>query len=303
MFIEQLKRLKPNLPLYLPIPLGFILMMVWNFIETQNINTGELINQIIDMVGVNVAFVFMVLPLSAGLLVVWFWTKFVQGIEIRMLTTSRKKVDWKRIFFSFILWASITTCLIIVAYYLNPDEFILNFEPTKFFPFLFLAIILIPMQTSFEEYLFRGHIMQGLGLTTNSRLIPLLVTSFLFGIMHAANPEVEKIGPLIMVYYIGTGLFLGIITLMDEGLELALGFHAANNLVSALLVTADWTAFQTNSVFKDTSEPSAGFDIVLPVFIVFPTLLFIFAKVYKWKNWKQKLTGKLIEVEINDTTL
>jgi hypothetical protein len=32
------------------------------------------------------------------------------------------------------------------------------------------------------------------------------------------------------VYYIGTGLFLGI-TLMDEGMELALGFHAANNLV------------------------------------------------------------------------
>jgi hypothetical protein len=32
------------------------------------------------------------------------------------------------------------------------------------------------------------------------------------------------------VYYIGTGLFLGILTLMDEGMELALGFHA-NNLV------------------------------------------------------------------------
>jgi hypothetical protein len=32
------------------------------------------------------------------------------------------------------------------------------------------------------------------------------------------------------VYYIGTGLFLGILTLMDE-MELALGFHAANNLV------------------------------------------------------------------------
>jgi hypothetical protein len=42
------------------------------------------------------------------------------------------------------------------------------------------------------------------------------------------------------VYYIGTGLF-GILTLMDEGMELALGFHAANNLVGALLVTSDWS--------------------------------------------------------------
>ena len=59
-----------------------------------------------------------------------------------------------------------------------------------------------------------------------------------------------------MIYYIGTGLFLGIVTLMDEGLELALGFHAANNLFTALLVTADWTAFKTYSIFKDMSDPT-----------------------------------------------
>jgi hypothetical protein len=48
---------------------------------------------------------------------------------------------------------------------------------------------------------------------------------------------------------------------MDEGMELALGFHAANNLVSALLVTSDWSAFQTHSIFKDISEPKAGLDV------------------------------------------
>jgi hypothetical protein len=36
---------------------------------------------------------------------------------------------------------------------------------------------------------------------------------------------------------------------MDEGMELALGFHA-NNTIVALLLTSDWTAFQTNSIFK-----------------------------------------------------
>ena len=80
---------------------------------------------------------------------------------------------------------------------------------------------------------------------------------------------------------------------MDEGMELALGFHAANNLVSALLVTSDWTAFQTHSVFKDISEPSAGLDVVVPVVAIYPILLFIFSKKYKWTNWKEKLTGKI----------
>ena len=151
------------------------------------------------------------------------------------------------------------------------------------------------MQTSFEEYLFRGHMMQGIVLFFISILIPLIITSVLFGLMHIANPEVGKIGYIIMIYYIGTGFFLGIMTLMDEGLELALGFHAANNLVGALLLTADWTAFQTNSILKDLSEPSAGFDVLTPVFVIFPILLFIFSKVYGWNNWKERLTGKLIE--------
>lgn len=295
MYIEQIKSQKISLLSYLPIPLGFILLMLANFLMSDGVDTNEVIQQTIKMIGVNLTFVMLVGPLAFGLLIVLFWVKFVQGQSITSLTTSRQKIDWKRIFFSFFLWGSVTTLMILALYYTQPENFVWNFNSQKFFVFLVLAIILIPMQTSFEEYLFRGHMMQGIGLATNSRLVPLIITSVLFGLMHIANPEVGKIGYIIMIYYIGTGFFLGIITLMDEGLELALGFHAANNLVGALLLTADWTAFQTNSILKDLSEPSAGFDVLTPVFVIFPILLFIFSKVYGWNNWKERLTGKLIE--------
>jgi hypothetical protein len=113
--------------------------------------------------------------------------------------------------------------------------------------------------------------------------------------MHIANPEVTKMGYSILVYYIGTGFFLGIITLMDEGMELALGFHAANNIIGALLVTSDFGVFQTYAIFKDNSIPTAGFEtIIVPVFILFPMLLFIFSKKYGWANWQEKLTGKTL---------
>ena len=118
-----------------------------------------------------------------------------------------------------------------------------------------------------------------------------------FGLLHLGNPEVGKLGYGIMIFYIGTGFFLGIMTLMDEGLELALGFHAANNLITALLVTADWTAFQTNSVYRDISEPSLSWDAFLPVFVIFPIILFIMSKKYNWTNWKQRLTGKVLTEE------
>ena len=300
MFIEQLKSLKPNLKLYLPIPLTFMGLMYWNYIESEGIDTAQMIQQTIKMIGVNGTFLFIILPLSIACLFLFFWVKFVQNQTITILTTSRKKIDWKRIFFSFLLWSLISLAMVLGSYYLNPESFVFNFKLDKFLVFLVIAILLIPLQTSFEEYLFRGHMIQGIGLFTNSRLIPLVITSVLFGLMHIANPEVGKIGYIIMVYYIGTGFFLGVITLMDEGLELALGFHAANNLIGALLVTSDWTAFQTHSIFKDVSEPAAGFDIIFPVCVIFPILILIFAKKYKWNNWNYRLTGNLNTEDVRD---
>jgi membrane protease YdiL (CAAX protease family) len=128
---------------------------------------------------------------------------------------------------------------------------------------------------------------------SKNKLVPLLMTSVIFGTMHIFNPEIDKMGNIVLVYYIGTGLFLGIITLMDEGMELALGFHAANNFVTALLVTSDWSALQTNSIFKDVSDPSAGLEIIIPVFVIFPLLLLLFSRKYKWSDWKEKLTGDI----------
>lgn len=293
MYIEQAKKLKTHPVLFLILPLAFIGLLAVNAVFSSGKDTNEVIRLFIERFGVNATFVFIIAPLSFGLLLVLFWSKVVMNQSITSLTTSRKKMDWKRIFLSFSVWGLISVLMIAITLYFEPENLKWNFNPEKFFIFLVLALILIPMQTSFEEYLFRGHLMQGLGLLTNSRLIPLVVSSVIFGLMHIANPEVGKLGMIIMVYYIGTGFFLGIITLMDEGLELALGFHAANNLIGALLVTADWTAFQTHSIFKDVSEPSSGFEIVLPIFIFFPLLLFIFTKVYKWNNWKEKLTGAL----------
>jgi membrane protease YdiL (CAAX protease family) len=157
-----------------------------------------------------------------------------------------------------------------------------------------IVVVLVPLQTSFEEYLFRGYLMQGIGVLCKNRWLPLIITSVTFGLLHIFNPEIEKLGYILLVHYIGTGFFLGIITLMDEGLELALGFHAANNLFTALLVTADWTAFQTNSILRDVSDPDvSNAEIFASVLIIYPILILIFAKVYKWTNWKEKLIGTI----------
>lgn len=250
-----------------------------------------------EVLGSNTFLFFMLLTFAIGLVFLFLYVKFVHKQSIRSLTTSRKKVDWGRIAFSFSLWAVISIIFIFIDIFLSPDDYVFQFNLVPFLTLAVVAILMIPIQTSMEEYFMRGYMMQGLGILTKNRWFPLVFTSVLFGMMHIFNPEVQKLGYGILIFYVGTGFFLGILTLMDEGLELALGFHAANNLTAALLVTADWTAFQTNSLYTDVSDPVLGWDVLVPVFVVFPLLLFFFSKKYKWTNWKERLTGKVLSKE------
>ena len=259
--------------------------------EFQNLDETQML-QVLDS---NLSFFLILLPFAVGLFALFFIVRTLHDQPIRALTTARLKVDWGRVSFGFALVAAYSVALISIDYYLYPEDYVWNFDPIPFAILVVIAIIMVPIQTSVEEYLFRGYLMQGLGTLVKNRWLPLIVTSVIFGGLHFFNPEVTKLGNIIMVYYIGTGFFLGIMTLMDDGLELALGFHAGNNLLTAILVTADWTAFQTNSLLKDISEPQAGWDVLIPVLVVYPIFLLIMAWKYKWKDWSHKLFGKIEE--------
>lgn len=274
--------------------LNFIALFFLEYIN-PDLNIEQLMKDQIAAKGASRFLVENLLPFAIGLIALFIWVKAVHKQTITSLTTSRKKIDWKRIFFAFFLWGFITTIFVVIDYKMSPENYQWNFNLDKFLILVLIGVLLIPLQTSFEEYFFRGYLMQGLGVFTKNKWFPLVFSSLVFGLLHIANPEVDKLGYGILVYYIGTGFFLGIITLMDEGLELALGFHAANNLITALLVTADWTVFQTDSVLIDLSEPVLGADVFVPVLVVFPILIFVFSKKYKWTNWKDKLAGKVDE--------
>nr|WP_321225769.1 CPBP family glutamic-type intramembrane protease [uncultured Psychroserpens sp.] len=318
----------------------------------------------------NVFLFLALLSFAVAFIGLYIAVKFIHKQKMITIATSRSKLDWKRIWFAFFFWGIVSSGLVLVDFfYLAPESYVYNFEMQRFIILAIIAIALVPIQTSLEEYLFRGYLMQGFGAATVEQYFPfaflislitipmfiilnikysisyvmnfglllivisvgvvifqiikanngfesksfnklrdvcqrnwtpLLITSAIFGLLHIANPEIDKLGYILLIHYIGTGVFLGIMTLMDEGIELALGFHAANNLFTALLVTADWTVFQTHSILKDVSSPKYELmDVILPVFIMYPILLLIFAKVFKWTNWKEKLFGK-IEVPPKD---
>jgi hypothetical protein len=232
-----------------------------------------------------------------GLIFLFIGVKYIHQRSFTSLITSRTKVDWKRFFYGFFVWGVLAVGMTYASILLAPENFIWNFNATPFFLLVAISFIFIPFQTGFEELLFRGYFMQGIGVLAKNRWVPLVVTSVVFGLLHGTNPEVAKLGQITMVFYIGTGLFFGIVTLMDEGTEIALGLHAVNNITAAFFVTTDWTVFQTDALYKDISEPSVSWEMFLPVFILYPIMLFLFSKKYGWTDWKEKLTGKITKLD------
>ncbi|SDS07429.1 hypothetical protein SAMN05216503_1896 [Polaribacter sp. KT25b] len=241
-------------------------------------------------------FLFLMLFMFAvGLVFLIIGVKYIHKRTITSLVTSRKKIDWKRFWFAFLIWGTLVVVFTILGILLTPEHYTFNFNAKPFFILVAISVVFIPLQTSLEELLFRGYFMQGLGVLAKNRWVPLLITSVCFGLLHGANPEVQKLGMITMVFYIGTGFFYGITTLMDEGTELALGLHAVNNMLAAFLVTTDWMVFQTDALFIDSSEPSVTWEMFIPVFVLYPLILWLFSKKYGWNNWLEKLTGKIVK--------
>ncbi|MFD0763141.1 CPBP family intramembrane glutamic endopeptidase [Lutibacter aestuarii] len=293
----------------------FLLVFGWQFLGVIPLigtaflyaeNTQEFMDAAINNftnlgIDSNLYLLLMIFTFLGGLMALLLGVKTIHKRKITSLVTSRTKIDWSRIFYAFGVWGLIGVLMIAIGYYLEPENYVWNFKPVSFILLVIVSFLFLPIQTSMEELLFRGYLMQGFGTWFKKSFVALILTAVIFGLLHGLNPEVEKLGWISMVYYIGTGLVLGVFTLMDEGTELALGFHAANNIVAAVLVTANWTVFQTDALLIDTSEPSVGWEMFVPVLVLYPLVLIIFSKKYGWTNWKEKLFGTVLKpIELNE---
>ena len=278
-------------------------VFVGNFIAFFMMSKEEMdeVYKTMSQVSNNVSLFVNLMPFVLLLGLLFLLVRNLHKRSVLSLTTSRNKIDYKRILFSFTVVVLLTIFVFIVTYSIDNSNIEWNFNPLNFSILLFISLLLFPFQIGFEEYLFRGYLMQQIGIIVKNRWLPLLFTSVVFGLFHSANPEVAQMGFGVMFFYIGTGFLLGIMTLMDESLELALGFHLGNNLMAALLITSDYSAIHTDAVFRYSgSENPTDLlnEMIISIAIVYPIILIIFAKSYNWSDWKGKLSGK-VQLQIN----
>ncbi len=253
-----------------------------------NVFLGFSLVSIPENVDLNIILSLLLIPFSFVFVAILLCVRFLHKRQILSVFTTRKSFDWKRMLFAFLLWGSFMTISLFLSLLSDvPIEW--NFNLEKFIPLFLVSFILLPIQTTAEEVLFRGYLFQAIGKWSKKGWIAIVVTGIAFGLLHGANPEVMRIGSILLIFYITTGFFLGIMTQMDGGIELSMGYHAVNNIFAALILTNNWQAFQTDALFIDHSSAAFGLESWLTLLIIQPLILFIFAKKYKWKEWKEKL--------------
>ena len=244
------------------------------------------IQEYMSTLGSNRMFFWLLFPFLLVFIVFLLAIKWFHRRPILSVFTTRNRFDWGRVFLSFFLVFIILLITTGIQIYFSED-IIWNLEWVRFIPLVIISIVMIPFQTTLEELLFRGYLMQGLKTKLGSNIIAVLLSGCCFGLMHIGNPEIEVIGYHVLSYYIIIGIFLGCLAVFDNGLELSIGFHAANNIFAALIVSNDWQVFQTDALFLDYSTPEFSLNMLLLSIAFLLVLVFVFKRIYRWKPLKE----------------
>jgi membrane protease YdiL (CAAX protease family) len=229
----------------------------------------------------NLVLMLMLFPFVVGLLTAWMLIRGMHKRTFSETVNGREYIRWNRVFTGFGVWFLLMFVFLAISYIINPGNFVLQFDSGKFIPLLIISLILIPLQTTFEEYIFRGYIAQGIGAWTRNRWLVVCIPALLFGLMHYANTEVAEHGFWgAMPPYIIFGLFFGLVAVLDDGIELPIGLHAANNVFACLFVTNSTSSLRTPAIFNQTTifhlPETIGLLVAVSLAIVY------FYKKYKW---------------------
>lgn len=271
---HRLQRGIKNYRWWKPLIFG-LLAIVFGFTLTQALVTIALIPAMISG-DINAVFDFqerlialdtqdpVALAVALLSLVVWIPAILLAGLAMGFKPVGRLwsvnyKIRWALLFRSF--WPAILSLIagniLSIAYlsFVHNEETFVQPETTvdvsRALISLVIILLLVPLQATAEELMFRGAMMQVLGAWLKSPVIPILLPSLLFAFGHLYDPwALLQIGIL--------GIVAGWLTWRTGGLEAAIGLHVTNNMIAFLLMLTG-----TTGETGQTQETGTDFVLVL----------------------------------------
>ena len=254
-----------------------------------NITLPGNINDVLDIT-TNLAAIFILIFLFAS----------VYKIHKRSpitIVTSHKTIQWKNMFKGFYIWFLLLCLFAVVDFVIDPKSYTFTFNIRTFGWLLLASLMGIPACVLLEEVFFRGYLLQAIGVLTRRPIIPLIITSVIFGSLHYWN----GINPTSCIFHVISctlfGLMLGVIVIGEGGLETAIGIHTSQNLFASVICSDPTEIFGViPSLFNISTDINAPLityipDLVLIIFQISLLLMIIFwgktdtlKEIFSWKN-------------------
>lgn len=231
-----------------------------------------------------VTFTMMIFPFLTALLAFYILIKPLNHKTFTITINGTNSIRWKKIFISALVWLILISVYLLVFLKIDPDNYSVNNTSSSLIMLVVLSVVLIPFQAAFEEVIFRGYLMQGFTVLAGNRWLPVILTSVLFGLMHSFNPEVDDFGFWDMIpQYVLFGLIFGILTVLDDGIEAAIGAHAMNNIFLSVMVTHKSSVLQTPALYEQHNYlPWTEFTGLMIMGIIY---ILIMRRLFRWKDF------------------
>lgn len=148
-----------------------------------------------------------------------------------------KKEDWIKLILFSLLFGILSNIIIgqlqniIIPTFgevITPGENVFYEMAKLWIPLLVLTITILPI---FEEWIFRGIILEEVSQKSKSKILGVVVSAGLFAILHLTNPGTQL--PSLIIYFIG-GAILGA-TYIVGGLKMAVFTHIFYNVSPFIL--------------------------------------------------------------------
>jgi membrane protease YdiL (CAAX protease family) len=145
--------------------------------------------------------------------------------------------SWRLFGLGLVVWMLALTVAALVDFAIAPSGF--DVTASSKTPQLALAALAgLGVQVLAEEYIFRGHITQGLLLALRKPIPTALLSGIIFGAVHIPNGLPQAASATIF------GVLLALIAMRTHGIAFTTGLHLVNNVFGAVVVVSGGDVFR-----------------------------------------------------------
>ena len=200
------------------------------------------------MTGLNGEYLSVTIRFALLWLLAWFAPR-VFGRSSRTLLSATGDFRWRWLAIGSGAWLAITLAMVAVEQLLSPTTFTYTFELGRLPLMVAILFVVLPLQTSAEELLFRSLVPQSLAAAIRSRLVVALLSGLLFALPHLSNPEVGEDFGWALLAYGALGAAWTAAVIRTGGIEVSIGAHLANNAFALLVVGYGNSALSSVSIW------------------------------------------------------